>query len=204
MPTDPAPSHLLAAAQSGEEGASERLVEHLYQELRVLARQRLRQLRPGDTLNTTALVHEAWLRLAQSEEEGLRPSGRDHFLALASRAMRFVLVDHARARSADKRGGGRAALTLDRVQVATGDPVQGILDLNRALDALTSHSPRLAAVVEYRFFGGLTHEEIGGITGQSVPTVKRDWARARAWLLHEMEGGGSPPQEEVPSGETPA
>lgn len=180
-------TELFLSARAGDGEASERLISHLYEDLRGIARQRLRQLRPGQTLDTTSLVHEAYIRLVDGSR--VDPRDRGHFLALASRAMRFVLVDHARSRGAEKRGGGAEAITLDRVQVAGGEEVEGLLELEEALEMLAGVSPRLAAVVEYRFFGGLTHEEIAGVTGQSVPTVKRDWARARAWLLREMQGG---------------
>lgn len=180
-------TELLLSARSGDGEASERLIAHLYEDLRGIARQRLRQLRPGQTLDTTSLVHEAYIRLVDGNR--VDPVDRGHFLALASRAMRFVLVDHARSRGAEKRGGGVEPVTLDRVQVAREEEVEGLLELEEALETLGRVSPRLAAVVEYRFFGGLTHEEIAGVTGQSVPTVKRDWARARAWLLREMQGG---------------
>jgi DNA-directed RNA polymerase specialized sigma24 family protein len=226
MPPVPDTTQLLRAVREGDEAASDLLVAHLYEDLRAIARQRLRQLRPGETLNTTGLVHEAWIRLAHggqlgpantpSTEGAVDPSdgpdaaspplnGRDHFLALASRAMRFVLVDHARAQAAEKRGGGRAAITMERVQVAAEGHAPGLLEVNQALEALAVHSSRLAGVVELRFFGGLSHEEVAQVTGYSVPTVKRDWARARAWLLRTMEdardgreapgdseGGGSP------------
>lgn len=181
-------TELLLAARAGDTSASDRLASRLYEDLRAIARQRLRQLRPGQTLDTTGLVHEAWIRLVDGNRAN--PRDRDHFLALASRAMRFVLVDHARAGGAKKRGGGRGMVTVERAQIAAEDPAnptEDLVELDRALEQLAEFSPRLASLVEYRFFGGLSYEEIAGMTGQSVPTVKRDWARARAWLLRAME-----------------
>jgi RNA polymerase sigma factor (TIGR02999 family) len=160
------------------------LFDQLYVELKTIARHRLRQLRPGDTLNTTALVHEAYLKLV--DQARAQPNDRTHFLALASRAMRYVLVDHARARNADKRGGGQRAVTLERIDIAD-ERANEFLQLNEAVQRLAELDPRLAEVVEYRFFGGLGHEEIASVTGRSVPTVKRDWTRARTWLYRELQ-----------------
>jgi len=187
MSSDPLTTELLLSIRSGDGAASDQLVSRLYEDLRGIARQRLRQLRPGQTMDTTSLVHEAYIRLVDGSR--VDPRDRGHFLALASRAMRFVLVDHARSRGAEKRGGGGKAITLERIQVAGSEEVEGLLELEEALETLARVSARLAAVVEYRFYGGLTYEEIAGVTGQSVPTVKRDWARARAWLLREMQEG---------------
>jgi RNA polymerase sigma factor (TIGR02999 family) len=175
---------LLRAGRAGT-ASVEALFEQLYAELKAIARHRLRQLRPGDTLNTTALVHEAYLKLV--DQSRAEPNDRTHFLALASRAMRFVLVDHARSRTAAKRGGREEPLTLDRVEVGADDRAEDLVQLHEALQRLAELDPRLAQVVEYRFFGGLGHEEIALVTGRSVPTVKRDWTRARTWLYREMQ-----------------
>lgn len=163
-----------------------------YDELRHAARQRLRRHRAGETIDTTVLVHEAYLRMA--EQTRARWADRAHFLAVASRAMRFVLVDHVRARSAQKRGGGAEVVGLADVQVAVESRPADLLALHDALERLGGYSARLAELIEYRFFGGLTYEEIARVTGLSVPTVKRDWTRARAWLLHTMrqDAAGSP------------
>jgi len=177
-------TELFVALRTGDADSAGELFPRLYEDLRAVARQRLRQLRPGETLNTTALVHEAYIRLVDQSRVELQD--RAHFLALASRAMRFVLVDYARARSAEKRGGGQAALTLDRVEVGSGEREERLVELDEALTRLAAFNPALAEVVEYRYFGGMTHEEIAGIRGCSVPTVKREWARARAWLLRDM------------------
>jgi RNA polymerase sigma factor (TIGR02999 family) len=164
--------------------AFDALFEQVYVELRAIAHQRLQRHRPGETLATTALVHEAYLRLVRSSPEWL---DRPHFLALAARAMRFVLVDHAREHLADKRGGLQLAVTLDN-DVHAGD-TRGVelLGLNEALQELGRFSNRLQQVVEFRFFGGLTYEEIAEVSGASVITVKRDWQRARGWLVRFMD-----------------
>ncbi|CAN5698399.1 sigma-70 family RNA polymerase sigma factor [soil metagenome] len=175
---------LLRAARAGEPDAGARLFEHLYGDLRTIAHQRLRQFRPGQTLNTTALVHEAYLRLVDQKQTDWHD--RSHFLAVASRAMRFIVVDFARERSAAKRGGPATVISLDDVQVAARDGAYDLLELDDALKRLADWDPRLAEVVEYRFFGGLTHDDIAGITGRSVPTVKRDWVRARTWLYRAL------------------
>ena len=159
----------------------------VYEELRRIAHLRLRRLGRGETLNTTALVHEAFLRLA--ERTGPSWIDRAHFCALAARAMRFVLVDHARAQGARKRGGGEVRVPLDEIQIAAEARAHELLALDETLQRLAAREPRLAQLVEYRFFGGLAYEEIADLTGLSVPTVKRDWHRARSWLLVEMTDG---------------
>jgi RNA polymerase sigma factor (TIGR02999 family) len=156
-----------------------------YDELRRAAHRQLGRRGDGGTLSTTVLVHEAYVRLAGREPE--RTVDRAHFLALASRAMRCILVDHVRAATADKRGGGATRVALDGLDVGGGARDAELLALDEALQRLAARSPRLAQLVEYRFFGGLTYEEIADQVGLSVPTVKRDWVRARAWLLQAME-----------------
>lgn len=160
-----------------------------YDELRRAAHFRLRGQRVGETLSTTVLVHEAYVRLA--DQGRARAVDRAHFLALASRAMRFVLVDHVRARRAAKRGGAAERIPIDEVQLLAEGREPDLLALDEALDRLSAFSPRLGRLVECRFFGGLSYEEIAEVAGISVPTVKRDWVRARAWLLHEMDSAAS-------------
>lgn len=167
-------------------GSLDSLFTLVYAELRQIAHLRLRRQGRGETLNTTALVHEAYLRLA--ERTGPSFIDRQHFCALAARAMRFVLVDYARARGAQKRGGDDEAVALDDVQIAAEERALDLLSLDETLERLAEREPRLAQLVEYRFFGGLSYDEIAGLTGLSVPTVKRDWQRARSWLFVEMEG----------------
>lgn len=175
---------LLRASRSGDESVFDMLFARMYGELREIAHQHLRAFRPGDTLNTTALVHEAYMKLVDQGQA--HPQDRAHFLALASRAIRFVLVDHARARTAAKRGGQARPVDLESIQLAVDERAEDLLMLDEALRRLGELDERLATVVEYRFFGGLQHEEIAAATGRSVPTVKRDWTRARAWLFHAM------------------
>jgi len=160
----------------------------VYEELLSIARARLRRYRPGETIGTTALVHEAYLSLAGRNVVAVRD--RAHFLALASRAMRCVLVDYARARGAEKRGGNGASVTLGDVRIEADQRALDLLVLDRALDALARHDERLGRLVEFRFFGGLSYDEIAEVSGLSVPTVKRDWQRARAWLFQAMREEG--------------
>jgi RNA polymerase sigma factor (TIGR02999 family) len=159
----------------------------LYDELRRLARSHLGSARSGHTLGPTALVHESYLKLA-----GVGGGGRSRaqFLALASRAMRHVLVDHARSRGAEKRGGGAVAVTLrPEFALAEQDPVD-LIDLHRALATLGEFSERMERIVECRVFGGLTTAETAEALGTSVRTVEREWTRARAYLHRLLEGHG--------------
>jgi RNA polymerase sigma factor (TIGR02999 family) len=185
MAADNETSRLLDAVRGGDRESFDLLYSRVYAELREIAHHRLRRHRPGDTLNTTALVHEAYLRLA--DQAGTSAGDRAHILALASRAMRFILVDHARARSVQKRGGGVEDIPLDEVQVAADRPVPNLLALNDALERLGRFSDRQCRLVEYRFFGGLSHEEIAEVMDVSVSTVKREWTKARTWLYTYME-----------------
>lgn len=177
-------TQLLHAARAGDREAFDHLYSRLYGELRAIARQRLRRNPQGETLNTAALVHEAYLKLVDQTRIDL--GDRAHFLALASRAMRFIIVDYARARTAQKRGGAAGAVPLDAVDVAGDDRAADLLELDQALERLDRFDDRLARLVEYRFFGGLTYDEIAAVTGVSVPTVKRDWTRARTWLFRAL------------------
>jgi RNA polymerase sigma factor (TIGR02999 family) len=183
MPADT--TQLLLTARTGDRAAMDRLFARVYDELRLIARERLRRFRPGETLNTTGLVHETYLKLVNPSLVSAKD--RAHFLALASRAMRFVLIDHARAQQARKRGGGHAVMPLDGTELAVGDRPPDLLAVDRALDRLRTVSERQSQIVEYRFFGGLSYEEIGEATGRSVSTVKRDWVRARTWLYTYLQ-----------------
>ena len=185
MPAQPDTTQLLLDARAGEPDSFDRLFSHLYAALRQIARQRLRRHGAGRTMGTTALVHESYLRLVDQSRAGLQD--RKHFYAVASRAMHSILVDYARERSAQKRGGGAPDVPLDAVQVAADDRAVDVLELADALERLAAFDRRLSDIVQYRFFGGLTFEEIADTTGLSVPTVKRDWARARAWLYRAMQ-----------------
>ncbi len=178
---------LLAEARSGEADASERLMQHVYGELRAMAAARMSREPAGHTLQATALVHEAWLRLV---DEGGRShfQNRAHFFGAASEAMRRVLVDRARRRLAEKRGGGaRAATPLDEVDIVAPAPSEELLQINDALDKLAAADPRKAELVKLRYFVGLSFDEVASLLGISVPTAHRDWAYARAWLRVEIE-----------------
>ena len=191
MPAEPSTTHLLHVARGGDRAALDALLPRVYDELRTLAHARLRRHRAGETLNTTALVHEAYLKLTANETPSFED--RTHFFALAARAMRFVLVSYARERTAQKRGGGVPDLPLDeQIAVAANAAdaeAANLLTLDATLEQLAAVSERLAEVVELRFFGGMQYAEIAEATGRSEATVKRDWRRARAWLYHAMHGG---------------
>jgi RNA polymerase sigma factor (TIGR02999 family) len=159
----------------------------VYEELRRLARRHLRRLPGGHTLNTTGLVHEAYLKLARSP--GLRLNDSGHLLAVTACAMRQVLVGRARARLRVKRGSGEASVELDegRLTGETSD-AEALLDLDRALTRLRDHDPRLATIFECRYFGGLSEEETATALGVSLRSAQRGWMRARAWLRADLEG----------------
>lgn len=165
------------------------LYPQVYDLLRRLAHDQRARQGASETLNTTALVHEAYLRLA--EGDAATWNDRSHFLALAARAMRFVVVDHARARLAGKRGGGARPVSLEEEQLPPDDRSDDVVAIDEALTRLEGFDPRLGQLVQLRFFAGLTYEEIADVVGLSVPTVKRDWARARAWLYRFMTEGNA-------------
>jgi RNA polymerase sigma factor (TIGR02999 family) len=176
---------LLRAARGGDLAAFDVAFTRVYDELHRLAHH-VRAGRASDTLGATALVHEAYLKLAPSAE--LAWEGRSHFMAIAARAMRQVLVGAARERIASKRGSGELAVTLDEAAHAAPIRPAELVALDEALVRLAAVDPRLARVVELRYFAGLTSEEIGDALGISVPTVQRDWRAARAWLAVELQG----------------
>lgn len=184
---EPTLTEWLTRLRSGEDAALERILPVVYDELRVLARAQLRGEDEGHTLNATALVHEAYLRLAGRNE--LRPRDRHHFFAIAAQCMRRVLVDHARARKRKKRGAGAAVLSLEHAGAVWAEEAsEELLALDQALDRLAEASPRAARVVEQRFFAGLSLQETAISMGVSLKTVQRDWLLARAWLQKEIEG----------------
>lgn len=192
----PDATQLVLASRAGDRDTVDRLFALLYEDLRRAAHKRLLRHHAVQTLSTTALVHEAYLRLV--DQSRLQAADRAHFLAVASRAMRFVLIDYVRERHARKRGGGQDMVPLDAVQVAAEERAVDLLALDDALRKLSSHSPRLGELVEYRFFGGLSYEEVAEATGMSVPTVKRDWVRARTWLFRAMQDAGDAPEFALP------
>jgi RNA polymerase sigma factor (TIGR02999 family) len=177
-------TRLLLAWRDGSEDAPRELFAVLYQELRRLARAQLRRRGRRDSLATTGLVHEAYLKLADQTRLDLRDRG--HFLALAARAMRQIVVDHARRRAAGKRGGAAVLATLDEDAVAAEARADEIVALDAALSRLEALDERLSRIVEMRFFGGLSVEETAQALGLSERTVKRDWQKARAFLYAEL------------------
>jgi RNA polymerase sigma factor (TIGR02999 family) len=178
-------SDVLSELRSARRGAIDHLVPVLYQELRVIAHRQLAARALNGTLSTTALVHEAYLKLVDQSRADWRD--RAHFLAVASLAMRHVLVDRAKARATLKRGGERRRITLDDAHIPVDDQPDALLQLDEAMNRLAELQPRLARVVECRFFGGLTEEEIAEALGVTVRTVQRDWAKARMLLQRELE-----------------
>ena len=179
---------ILQEIASGDSAAAAQLLPIVYEELRALARAHLAGERAGHTLQPTALVHEAYLRLVGGEQgEDRAFNGRQHFFATAAMAMRRILVDHARERNALKRGGGRRVDLSDGDAVTVGDDLD-LVGLDEALKKLEAVDERRARVVTFRFFGGLTVDETAAALRVSTATVKNDWAFARAWLLREMAG----------------
>jgi len=161
-------------------------VNDTYQRLRSIARRHLRRYRPGQTLNTTAVVHEAWIRLASGA--GPLPVAREEFLKLASTAMRRLIVDYGRRRHAAKRGSGACLLTLTEQEPAVeGSSLLDVVAVDRAISELGRHDPVLEQVVECRFFAGLTMDETALALARPLRTVERDWARARVYLLEALE-----------------
>ena len=177
-------THLLAAHHDGAPGAFGQLVGLVYADLQRIARGQRRRAGGGDTLNTTALVHEAYAKIV--DQAGARFADRGHFLAVAAVAMRQILVDHARHRARDKRGGGAPHAPFDEMDERVGRDARHLLDLDLALGRLADHDARLARVVECRYFAGLTEEETAEALDISVRTVQREWLKARAWLREEL------------------
>ncbi len=177
---------LLKAWSTGDEGALERLAAVVYQELRRMARQYMRNERPGNTLQTTALVNEVYLRLV--DVKNVDWQHRAQFFAISAQMMRRVLVDAARARGSRKRGGGAVKVNIDETAVMTPQPDAAIMALDEALQAFSRVAPRQAKVVELRYFGGLSEEEIVEVLKISPRTIRRDWDFAKAWLMRELNG----------------
>lgn len=180
---DPRVTLLLDAVNAGEGDAYQRLMTVLYDELRRLAQVRMLGERPGHTLQPTVLVNEAWLRMAQSDSQW---ENRAHFFGAAAEAMRRILVEHARKRSAHKRGGEAQRVTFHEVSVAAEDPEVDLIALDDALEALAAEQPRLARLVHLRYFAGLSIAQAAEVLGISPATAKRDWVYARAWLYERM------------------
>jgi RNA polymerase sigma factor (TIGR02999 family) len=185
-------TQLLQKAQTGDEAAVDLLFARVYDTLKALARRQRDQWHGDYTLNTTAIVHEAYIKLF--DQKKAEWESQAHFLSVASKAMRHILVDYARRRKAEKRGGQAPKVSLDEVRTPSGDAItitedkaDSLVSLDRALERLAAIEPREAKVVECRFFGGMTIAETASALGVSPMTVKRDWAMAQAWLLREMK-----------------
>jgi len=187
-PSHGAVTELLRAWSDGDDAALEQLIPLMEAELRRLARGYMGRERQGHTLQTTALVNEAFLRLAGARQ--VRWQDRGHFLGISARLMRRVLVDYARRRGFHKRGGDAQRVTLHEGVVAASDPAVDVVALDRALEALEKSDARKGRIVELRFFGGLSVEETAEVLNVSTDTVKRDWRLAKLWLLRELEGTG--------------
>jgi RNA polymerase sigma factor (TIGR02999 family) len=168
----------------GDRDAFDRLVSLVYEHLRQVARAQLARGWPGNTIGTTALVHEAYVQLVK--ETGVTWQDRGHFFAISARAMRRILVDHVRHRRARKREGGRARVSLDDAHLTVDAQTETIAAVDQALTTLEALGGRLVRVVECRYFAGMTEAETAAALGISVRTVQRDWLRARAWLLKEL------------------
>jgi RNA polymerase sigma factor (TIGR02999 family) len=183
--TDTQPvTELLLELRGGGTEAVDRLYPLVYDELRRIAGRAFRGERSDHTLGTTGLVHEAYLRLA--DQTRLEFRDRVHFYAVAARAMRRILVDHARRHRAVKRGGGKPVIVLDEAVLPVEDRAEALVALDEALHDLEELDPRLGQVVQYRFFGGLTEEETGEVLGVTARTVRRDWLKAKGWLYHRL------------------
>ncbi|PYR76661.1 MAG: RNA polymerase subunit sigma-70 [Acidobacteria bacterium] len=180
---------LVARASAGDQPSLDTLLPLVYDELRRLAAAYLRRERPGQTLQPTALVHEAYLRLLKDRPD--RWQNRAHFCAIAAHSMRQILIERARARDAQKRGGGGAKVTLDEGMMAGAPRPIDFLALDDALERLAALDAEQARIVELRFFGGLSVDETAEALGSSPATIKRRWTLARAWLARELEGAGT-------------
>ena len=177
-------TRILDAIQQGDRKAADALLPLVYDELRRLAAHRMADEAPGQTLQATALVHEAWLRLGGDDQPSWQ--NRAHFFAAAAQAMRRILIDNARRKNYLRHGGGAERVNLDGLDLAASVGDEQLLALNEALDHLAAHDATKAQVVKLRFFAGLTNEQVARVLGVSEPTVKRHWAYARAWLFREM------------------
>jgi len=175
---------LLLAWGGGDKAALDRVIPMVYQELRRLGHRQMRRERAGDTLQTTALVNEAYLRLVDYRR--MAPRDRAHFLAIAAQAMRRILIERARSRRSDKRGSNAQRVSLEDVADVADERAVDLVALDDALTSLAAIDARKAQLVELRYFGGLTIEETAEVLGVSTPTVERDWRMARIWLHREI------------------
>lgn len=176
---------ILAAVQCGEPKAAEELLVLVYDELRRLAASKLAQEAPGQTLQPTALVHEAWIRLVGSQPHTF--NDRIHFFRAAAEVMRRIIIDRARSKRTKRRGGGLHRVEIEALDPATPEPDDQLLAVNDALDKLALEHPTQAELVKLRYFAGMANEEVAKVMGISISTVKNHWAFSRAWLLNEIE-----------------
>jgi RNA polymerase sigma-70 factor, ECF subfamily len=174
---------LLIQWRSGNPDALNKLLPLVYDELRKLARHKMQNEREGHTLQHTALVHEVYLKLVQMD---ISWNDRAHFFAMAARAMRHILVDHARTKNRDKRGGEFEKVSIDEAEADPGSPPVDILDLDRALQRLSELDSRQSEIIELHYFGGMTHEEMAAVTGVSPTTIDRELRLAKAWIKREL------------------
>lgn len=181
-------ARLLDETEEGDAEALDRLLPLVYEELRRIAHRQLRNRSGGHTLCTTALVHEAYLKMVDPARVGWEDRG--HFFGVAARAMRQILIDHARKHATAKRGGRWHRVTLERAEIAVEERADTLLALDEALTRLADEHERWARVVECRFFGGMTEEETAAAVGVVARTVRRDWLQAKMWLLAELAEDG--------------
>lgn len=182
-------TQLLIAWSSGDQVARERLMSVVYEELHRLARRYMRNESPGHTLQTSALVHEAFIRLV--DQRNVHWQNRSHFFGIAAQMMRRILVDYARSRNFAKRGGGAVKLSLEEGLIVSDVRSEEIVAVHEALEGLAKMDPRQAQIVELKFFGGLSNEETAGVLDVSAGTVARDWTMAKAWLRREISKSDS-------------
>jgi len=187
-PNPSAVTEMLAAVSRGDQLAAERLLPVIYHELRRLARARMANLRPGQTLQPTALVHEAYVRLVGDGHQGW--DNRGHFFAAAAGAMRDILVEQARRRASQKRGGDRQRVDIDAVDPPIAEPSEELLAIHEALQHLEAEDSRKRQLVNLRYFAGMSNEETAVALGVSVGTVERDWRFVRAWLKRVLNPDG--------------
>jgi RNA polymerase sigma factor (TIGR02999 family) len=180
-------TQLLERWHHGDSEALEKLMPLIYEELRKMARRYMRQQNPGHTLQTTALIHEAYLRMVKQKEK--RFQNRAHFFGVAAQAMRHILVDYARARSSSKRGGGARPISLEEAALVTEERAGELVAFDDALKELERLSKRQSQVVELRYFGGLSVEETAAVLSVSPETVMRDWSMAKTWLHRALSAG---------------
>ena len=178
-------THILNAIEQGDVQATDKLLPLVYQELRLLAAQKLSQERPGQTLQATALIHEAYIRLVEGENQNW--NSRGHFFKAAAEAMRRILIENARRKTSVKRGGERQRIELSEANLAIESPSDDLLALDEALNRLSTEEPSIADLVKLRYFGGLTIDQVAEIQGISRRTAIDHWAYARSWLAREVK-----------------